>query len=112
MQQRHWAGNIRELENLVERLVTLATPKMTTIERDLLPPELRKELKKFEAGQQDADAIKPLQESLSEYEEQLLRQALTANNSNIAKTARALRIAEQTLRYKMGSLGIVRGQRA
>lgn len=112
MSQRHWAGNIRELENLVERLVTLAGPKMAILDRDLLPPDLRKEMKKFEAGQQDAGAIKPLHESLSEYEEQLLRQALTANNWNIAKTARELRIAEQTLRYKMGNLGIVRGQRA
>lgn len=110
MQQHHWAGNIRELENLVERLVTLAGPKTAVLERDLLPPDLRKEMKKFEAGQQDADAVKPLQESLSEYEEQLLRQALTANNWNIAKTARGLRIAEQTLRYKMGNLGIVRGK--
>jgi DNA-binding NtrC family response regulator len=110
MQQRHWAGNIRELENLVERLVTLAAPKMAILERDVLPPDLRKELKKFEAGQQDADAIKPLNESLSEFEEQLIRQALIANNWNIAKTARALRIAEQTLRYKMGNLGIVRSK--
>lgn len=110
MQQRHWAGNIRELENLVERLVTLAAPKMAILERDLLPADLRKEMKKFEAGQQDAGIIKPLQESLSEYEEQLLRQALAANNWNIAKTARALRIAEQTLRYKMGNLGIVRSK--
>lgn len=110
MQQRHWAGNIRELENLVERLVTLASTKMAILERDLLPQELRKEMKKFEAGQQDAGIIRPLQESLSEYEEQLLRQALTANNWNIAKTARELRIAEQTLRYKMGSLGIVRSK--
>lgn len=110
MQQRHWAGNIRELENLVERLVTLAGPKMAILERDLLPQELHKEMKKIEAGQQDAGIIKPLYESLSEYEEQLLRQALAANNWNIAKTARALRIAEQTLRYKMGNLGIVRGK--
>lgn len=110
MQQRHWAGNIRELENLVERLVTLAGPNMTILERDLLPPDLRKEMKKFEAGQQDADAIKPLNESLSEYEELLLRNALVANNWNIAKTARGLKIAEQTLRYKMGNLGIVRGK--
>lgn len=110
MQQRHWAGNIRELENLVERLVTLAGPKMAILDRDLLPPDLRKEMKKFEAGQQDAGIIKPLHESLSEYEEQLLRQALTANNWNIAKTARELRIAEQTLRYKMGNLGIVRNK--
>lgn len=110
MQQRHWAGNIRELENLVERLVTLAGPKMTILERDLLPQELHKEMKKIEAGQQDAGIIKPLYESLSEYEEQLLRQALAANNWNIAKTARELRIAEQTLRYKMGNLGIVRGK--
>ncbi len=110
MQQRHWAGNIRELENLVERLLTLAKPHTAILDHDLLPPDLRKEMKNFAAHPQDTDAIKPLNESLAEYEGQMIRNAILANNWNIAKTARALRIAEQTLRYKMAKLGIVRGR--
>ncbi len=108
MQLRHWAGNIRELENFVERLVTLAPPAMTILERDILPPDLQKEMKKLAAHQRTPGMIKPLNESLAEYEEQLIRQALMGNNWNIPQTARELRIAEQTLRNKMHKLGIIK----
>jgi transcriptional regulator with GAF, ATPase, and Fis domain len=108
MQQRHWQGNIRELENLVERLVTLAASNVKIMDRETLPADLRKELKKVETSRHDQSVSKPLNDSLAEYEEQIIRQALTVNTWNIAKTARDLKIAEQTLRYKMGKLGIVR----
>ncbi|MCI0698712.1 sigma-54 dependent transcriptional regulator [candidate division KSB1 bacterium] len=110
MQQRHWPGNIRELENFVERLVTLAPPQMAILDRDHLPPDLQKEMKKLAASQQPAGVVKPLYESLAEYEEQLIRQALNGNHWNIPQTARVLRIAEQTLRNKMTKRGIIKRQ--
>jgi DNA-binding NtrC family response regulator len=109
MQQRHWAGNIRELENFVERLVTLAPPKTNTLEREHLPVELQKEMKKIMAALPEPPVSKSLSEFLSEFEEQVLRQALLAHGWNQSKTARALKISEQTLRYKMGKMGIARG---
>ncbi len=42
LKQRRWSGNIRELENLIERLVTLTTKKQKIIDRKILPPELLK----------------------------------------------------------------------
>lgn len=110
MQLRHWSGNIRELENFVERLVTLATPQTKLLDRGLLPPDLQKELNKLAVSHQPPGAVKPLYESLAEYEEQLIRQALNGNNWNIPLTARLLRIAEQTLRNKMAKLGIIKRQ--
>ncbi len=47
MQRRKWPGNIRELENFVERLVTLAAPETKVLEAQLLPAEFQKELKKI-----------------------------------------------------------------
>jgi transcriptional regulator with GAF, ATPase, and Fis domain len=108
MQQRHWTGNIRELENFVERLVTLAGLNMTILKREILPPDLKKELKKYQTTLSSHTIIKSLNESLSEYEAQVIRQALIANHWNQSKTARSLKISEQTLRYKMGKLGIIR----
>ncbi|MGH7496000.1 MAG: sigma-54-dependent Fis family transcriptional regulator [bacterium] len=108
MQQRQWAGNIRELENFVERLMTLAPTMASVLERDHLPAELQKEMKKIVAALPAPPASKSLSELLSEYEEQVLRQALQAHGWNQSKTARALKISEQTLRYKMGKLGIVK----
>ncbi len=109
MQQRHWAGNVRELENFVERLVTMVTPETTVLEHAHLPAELQKEMKKFAGALPEPAASKSLNEFLSEYEEQVLRQALRAHGWNQSKTARALKISEQTLRYKMGKMGIARG---
>jgi len=108
MQQRLWSGNIRELENFVERLVTHASLNTTLITKDILPPDLRKELKKFQKIRPDPYTTKSLNEQISEYEEQIIRDALIGNNWNQSKTARMLKISEQTLRYKMGKLEIVR----
>src|SRR5207247_9036824 len=36
-----WPGNIRELENAIERAVALAGPKTAIIGPDLLPPSIR-----------------------------------------------------------------------
>ena len=47
MKQRHWAGNIRELENFIERLVTLTTKNQKIIDKKILPAEFQKELKKL-----------------------------------------------------------------
>jgi transcriptional regulator with GAF, ATPase, and Fis domain len=108
MQQRRWPGNIRELENFVERLVALTPPDRKIIDRKVLPDDLLQELKKFEANYALPSAVKPLNETLEAYEAQVIRQALIANNWNQSQTARQLKIAEQTLRYKMGKLGIER----
>jgi Nif-specific regulatory protein len=110
MRQRQWAGNIRELENFVERLVALAAPSMTTLNRDLLPPDLQRELQKLNRSPKVHTTIKSLQENLSEYEAGLIQQVLLENAWNKAKTARALKISEPTLRYKMSKLGIVRAE--
>lgn len=104
MKQRHWGGNIRELENFVERLLTHASKETPIIHPDVLPPDLRREIGRHKASQHQAG--KSLHDSLSEYEEQLIRGALKANNWNQSRTARILKISEQTLRYKMAKLSI------
>jgi len=54
------------------------------------------------------ETIRPLSESLSEYEKQLIHDAIIAINWNQSKSARILKTTEQTLRYKMSQLGISR----
>lgn len=107
MKHRRWAGNIRELENFVERMVTLATKKQNTIDSGVLPPELQKEMKRAKRNQDDLTSTKSLSESLGEYEEQLIRKTLDGCQWNQSKAARTLRISEHTLRYKMKKLKIV-----
>ncbi|MFQ5865329.1 MAG: sigma-54 interaction domain-containing protein [bacterium] len=106
MKERTWDGNIRELENFVERLVTLATERMTVLKRDVLPEDLRNEMKNLKYVYDDEHVPKSLFESLAEYEEKLIRQVLIKHNWNQSRAARALKIPVQTIRYKMNKLGI------
>jgi transcriptional regulator with GAF, ATPase, and Fis domain len=102
-----WAGNIRELENFIERLVTLAPVDLKTIDREILPVEYKRELKNLKPEIGNLHSESTLAESVARYESNLIRESLLENNWNQSKAARALNISEQTIRYKMQRLGIV-----
>ncbi|MFQ5651583.1 MAG: sigma 54-interacting transcriptional regulator [bacterium] len=108
MRQRAWKGNIRELENFVERLVTLASSQTTALEYDILPADLKDEYNRFALHQEAQLVNKSLEERLQVCEEMILRQALIESKWNQSAAARALRISEQILRYKMKKLGVSR----
>ncbi len=104
MSAQPWQGNIRELENFVERLTTLTPKEASTITVSVLPQDLKKQFKKA-VPQFDINAQK-LNERLAEVEEEMIRQALIENDWNQSQAARALGISEYTMRYKMSKLGI------
>lgn len=108
MKQRKWAGNIRELENFVERLVTLVNQKQKTIDRKILPPEFQKELQKLKKDNPELPSGKSLSESLNDCEEDLLRTALNKCGWNQSKAAELLKISEHSMRYKMEKLKIIK----
>lgn len=105
---RHWKGNIRELENFIERMVTLSTPFDKIISKEILPPEYQKELEGLKISKTTNGSNLSLTESLAQMEIQLIREALVNNEWNQSKTARALKIPEQTLRHKMHRLHITK----
>jgi len=106
IKQHHWAGNIRELENFIERLVTLTTKNQKIIDRKILPLELQKELKKSKKDFPNIPVTKSLGESLTDYEEQLIRKTLNICKWNQSKAACILNISEHDIRYKMRKLKI------
>ena len=108
IKHRNWEGNIRELENFIERLVTLTTPEMSILTRKILPPEFQKEYKKLSQPEERNSKLSPLQESVDEFEENIIRQALKENDWNQSKAARALQISEGTIRLKIKKFGITK----
>ena len=107
MNQRDWRGNIRELENFIERLVTLAPSSTSIIGRDLIPKDLKEEFINF-TTKQNSSTLKSLNERLTEQEELIIRQALEENGWNQSQAARSLKTTEQLIRYRMKKLGISR----
>lgn len=109
MKVRPWTGNIRELENFIERLVTLCGPNVKQVTGKVLPADLRDEYQKLRFSTLPNNRYS-LQETLAEYERDLIVQALEQSQWNQSEAARILQIAEGTLRYKMKQLGIKKSE--
>lgn len=92
-----YPGNIRELENLIERAVVLCRGEMITTQD--LPFHLKDE--KPEGGWELPKREKTLPESLEEIEKDTILRALHQHQGVQTKTAESLGISERVLRYKM-----------
>lgn len=106
IKKRHWQGNVRELENFVERVVTLAPEENSCIDLATLPQEYLNEFQNVLKQQQDLQAKQPLNKSLADYEQQLINHVLIDCAWNQSKAARVLKISEHAMRYKINKLGI------
>ena len=87
-------GNVRELEHLVQRMVTLVRGNL--IRAHDLPEEVRE--------RQAGGGV--LNERLAEVERQMLLDALEKHDWVQTRAAESLGISERVLRYKMGKAGI------
>jgi len=101
-----WNGNIRELENLLERLVTLTHPEDKTMDAGMLPAEFQDAWANMSKQKPIVEHLKPLRESVEELEKQSIENALILCDGNQSRAAKMLQISEHTIRYKMKKLGI------
>jgi transcriptional regulator with GAF, ATPase, and Fis domain len=108
LMNKSWKGNIRELENLMERLVTVASPETKTLELSLLPMEILPDIEDKNSTLTAIPGQKSLPEALAAYEKEVLENALISNHWNQSAAARMLSISEHAIRYKIKKLNIVR----
>ena len=93
-----WPGNVRQLRNLVERMVI--TCRNSSIEMEDLPEEIR-------AHDQNATTfVVRAGMSLAEAEKLLIRQTLTHVTDNREEAARVLGISRRALQYKLKEYGL------
>ena len=100
---RHsWKGEVRELENIVERAVIFCDGSMITLEH--LPEALRP------AGAMGAFQIpgkdQSLRDAVKDFERRYITEVLNSKGGNKENTAQALSISLSSLYRKMDELGI------
>ncbi len=113
LQQYQWRGNVRELKNLVERIMILEDSEIITEEH--LPLEVfsaNRDRNRFGLAlpweydfRQGVD-FNELVKSFSSY---LIEEAMKVAGGNKAKTARLLNMDRGTLRYQIKKLGVASG---
>ncbi len=97
-----WPGNIRELENIIERIMVMR--EQGIIQSEDIPAEIAAAA----AGpaRHATDREQPSPSGLHDMEQQLIRETLEANGFNQSRSARKLGITLNQLRYRIKRYGI------
>jgi DNA-binding NtrC family response regulator len=99
-----WPGNIRELRNVVERLLLLAGAEVDADAVQLALPAAHSSRKLASTGV--PNAVGPLAERVSVFERKEVLEELERHNRHITQTAKALGLERSHLYKKCQQLGI------
>jgi DNA-binding NtrC family response regulator len=98
----HWPGNVRQLENIIERSIALSSgPVLDAVDIHL-------DLREAPGAASSASGAPFLPEGmkLEEWEDEMIREAMRRAQGNKSEAARLLGLSRNALRYRLGKLGV------
>jgi transcriptional regulator with PAS, ATPase and Fis domain len=101
----HWPGNVRQLENIIERAVTLSAGPVldaADIHLDARPVPGAA----GSAGNAGGVPFLPEGMTMEQWEDELIREAMRRANGNKSEAARMLGLSRNALRYRLSKLGV------
>src|SRR5271165_921535 len=95
-----WPGNIRELRNLIERIVIM-NPTVSKLERKHMPTLIYRE-----SGRRVMGDFSSLHQARAAYERDYILKKLDENHGSVSRTAQVLGLERSHMYRKMKALGI------
>ena len=111
LQTMPWPGNVRQLKNLVERVLILGDGN-GTIEARELPADVGGETDEGRVVLSGALATLPLREAREAFEREYLLTQINRFGGNISRTASFVGMERSALHRKLKSLGVVTANKA
>jgi len=99
-----WPGNVRQLQNVMERCVVLADKD--TIGVDDLPPDIKDEEAQYKSAVDMLPERLDITQTLEKIEAALIRRALVKSDFVQTKAADMLGLSKSNLQYKLKKYGI------
>jgi DNA-binding NtrC family response regulator len=97
----HWPGNVRELENIIERAVALSEGPV------LEPADIHLDTgRRAKSSSSEAAPFLPEGQTIEQWEDEMIREALRRANGNKSQAARLLGLSRNALRYRLSKIGI------
>ncbi|MCG3115561.1 MAG: sigma-54 dependent transcriptional regulator [Candidatus Manganitrophus sp. SA1] len=99
-----WPGNVREIENLIEQMVTLSSSQR--IDVDDIPLAIRRKPGRSPSNDLLSFRELPLEQAVEQLERQMISHALEQSRHVQTRAAKLLGISRRQLKYKMDALGL------
>jgi len=96
----HWPGNVRQLENTIERAVALSANPVIDVE------DIALDSNSAGKGAVNNAPVLPEGITLEQWEDEIIREALRRASGNKSQAARMLGLSRNALRYRLGKMGL------
>jgi two-component system nitrogen regulation response regulator NtrX len=107
LQGHDWPGNVRQLRNVLERLLILAPPGGGPIRADVLPSDVSEDAPSVLRWEKGGEIMQlPLRDAREVFEREYLLAQVTRFGGNISRTATFVGMERSALHRKLKSLGL------
>jgi two-component system NtrC family response regulator len=100
LMEYHWPGNVRQLENSVERAVALSSGPVIDAK------DIHLDSASGKGSSSSSDQFLPEGVTLEQWEDNMIREALRRANGNKSQAARLLGLSRNALRYRLSKIGV------
>jgi DNA-binding NtrC family response regulator len=102
----HWPGNVRQLENTIERAVALSAGPLIDAADIHLDRAALAAASTSSSSVGGGAPFLPEGMTLEQWEDEMIREALRRANGNKSQAARLLGLSRNALRYRLGKIGV------
>ncbi len=105
LQAHEWPGNVRQLRNVVERLLIMSADS-PTITIDMLPSEIVSDTSVVRPSMNNDIMTLPLRDAREKFEREYLKVQVSRFDGNISRTAEYVGMERSALHRKLKNLGL------